>query len=176
MIAERNSSRMKTCPRWFLNFNNFLGTFQGLYTLQDSSELNGTQKSLVLNLQTEANGLVGVGNFDNYKEGIIDRAIQDYVRTVVKDKSKKDMTDDELDRMMKIGEEIGIMDLGTRDMSTQRDTLLAIMDKIYKAKKQELLDKIQTREDSIKRTALKLIKLLFSLFSMSYQYTCEFTF
>jgi hypothetical protein len=144
---------------YVLNFNNFLGTFQGLYTLQDSSELNGTQKSLVLNLQTEANGLVGVGNFDNYKEGIIDRAIQDYVRTVVKDKSKKDMTDDELDRMMKIGEEIGIMDLGTRDMSTQRDTLLAIMDKIYKAKKQELLDKIQTREDSIKRTALKLQKL-----------------
>ena len=32
---------------YVLNFNRFMSTFQGLYTLRDSAELNSTQKSLV---------------------------------------------------------------------------------------------------------------------------------
>ncbi len=52
-----------------------------------------------------------------------------------------------------------MVDFQTEDMATSRDTLLAIMDKIYKAKKQELLDKIQNREQLIKAAAAKLQKL-----------------
>jgi hypothetical protein len=144
---------------YVLNFNNFMSTFQGLYTLTGSSELNSTQKSLVLSLQTKANNLVGVGTFDTYQEGIIDKAIQDYVRTTVKNTSKKNMTDQELDDIMKMAQDLNMVDYQTEDMATSRDTLLAIMDKIYKAKKQELLDKIQNRETLIKEAAAKLQKL-----------------
>ena len=144
---------------YVLNFDRFMATFQGLYTLKDSAELNSTQKSLVLNLQTKANDLVGVGNFDNYQEGVIDKAIQDYVRTIVKNTSSRDFTEQELDDLMKMGRDIDVIEFQTRDLATSKDTLLALMDKIYKAKKQELLDKIKTREDKIKSLAAKLQKL-----------------
>jgi hypothetical protein len=43
---------------YVMNFDRFMSTFQGLYTLQDSTDLNATQKALVLRLQTMANDLV----------------------------------------------------------------------------------------------------------------------
>lgn len=144
---------------YVLNFNNFMSTFQGLYTLKDSAELNSTQKSLVLTLQTKANDMVGVGNFDNYQEGVIDKAIQDYVKTTIKNKSSRNFTEQELDDLMKMGEDIGIINNQTRDLATQKDTLLAIMDKIYKAKKQELFDRLETRDSKIKNLALKVQRL-----------------
>ena len=69
------------------------------------------------------------------------------------------MTDQELDDIMKMAQDLNMVDYQTEDMATSRDTLLAIMDKIYKAKKQELLDKIQNRETLIKEAAAKLQKL-----------------
>jgi hypothetical protein len=144
---------------YVLNFNRFMSTFQGLYTLRDSPELNSTQKSLVLTLQTKANDIIGVGNFDNYKEGVVDKAIQDFVRTTIKNKSSRDFTEQEIDDLMKMGEDIGIVNFTTSDLATQKDTLLAIMDKIHKAKKQELFDRLEIRERTIKSLALKLQKL-----------------
>jgi len=144
---------------YVLNFDGFMETFQGLYKLQDSAELNATQKSLVLNLQIQANDLVGVGSFDNYTPGIIDNAIENYVRTIVKNTSSRNFTEDMLDDLMKFGEDIDVIELQTRDLATSKDTLLALMDKIYKSKKQELLDKIQDRERIIQSSASKLQKL-----------------
>ena len=144
---------------YVLNFDRFMETFQGLYKLQDSTELNATQKSLVLTLQTRANDLVGVGSFDNYTPGIIDNAIENYVRTIVKNTSSRNFTEEMLDDLMKFGEDINVVELQTRDLATSKDTLLALMDKIYKAKKQELLDKIQDRERTIQAAASKLQKI-----------------
>ncbi len=144
---------------YVLNFDKFMSTFQGLYLLQDSAELNATQKSLVLTLQTKANELVGVGSFDNYQEGLIDIAIQNYVRTIVKNTSNRDFTEDMLDDLLKFGQDINVVELQTRDLATSKDTILALMDKIYKAKKQELLDKVQNREDRIQELSARLQKL-----------------
>jgi hypothetical protein len=144
---------------YVLNFDRFMTTFQGLYVLRDSAELNSTQKSLVLTLQVKANDLMGVGNFDTYQEGVIDKAIQDYVRTIVKNTSKKNFSEKELDDLLQMGQDITSTSYNTRDLATSKDTLLALMDKIYKAKQQELLDKIQNREVMIKAAALKLQKI-----------------
>ena len=144
---------------YVLNFDRFMETFKGLYKLQDSAELNATQKSLVLTLQTNANDLVGVGSFDNYTPGIIDDAIENYIRTIVKNTSSRNFTKEMLDDLMKFGNDIDVIELQTRDLATSKDTLLALMDKIYKSKKQELLDKIQDRERVIKAAASKLQKL-----------------
>ena len=144
---------------YVLNFDKFLSTFQGLYAIADAKGLNSSQKTLVLQLQTKANEMVGVGGFDNYSEGVIDKAVMSYVRTVVENTSEREFTKDQLDELLKMGREIGVVDFQTRDMATAEDTLLAVMDKIYKVKKQELLDKLQTREGSIRRAAQKLQKL-----------------
>tara|TARA_R110001592_G_scaffold5912_6_gene32173 strand:+ start:24130 stop:29892 length:5763 start_codon:yes stop_codon:yes gene_type:complete len=144
---------------YVLNFDKFLSTFEGLYALGTAKGLNSSQKTLVLQLQTKANEMVGVGGFDNYSEGVIDKAVMSYVRSVVETTSDREFTKDQLDELLKMGEEIGVIDFQTRDMATAEDTLLAVMDKIYKVKKQELLDKIQTREGSIRRAAQKLQEL-----------------
>lgn len=144
---------------YVLNFDKFLSTFQGLYVIKDSKGLNTSQQSLVLQLQTKANEMVGVGNFNNHTEGVIDKAVMSYVRSIVQTTSSREFTEDQLDQLLKMGEDIGVVDYQTRDLATSEDTLLAVMDKIYKAKKQELLNKIQTREGITRRAAQKLQKL-----------------
>ena len=144
---------------YVLNFDKFLSTFQGLYAIKDSKGLNTSQQSLVLQLQTKANEMVGVGNFNNHTEGVIDKAVMSYVRSIVQTTSSREFTEDQLDQLLKMGEDIGVVDYQTRDLATSEDTLLAVMDKVYKAKKQELLNKIQTREGITRRAAQKLQKL-----------------
>ena len=148
---------------YVLNFDEFIKTFEGLYSLQKSKELNRTQVRLAFKLQTRFNELVGVGD----KEGIIDKAVTDYVREVVARRSSYNFTKDQLDNIMKLGKDIGVIDYQARDLATTAtllndgtpDTLLSIMDKIYKAKKQELLDKIETREMLINKAAQKVLEL-----------------
>ncbi|BCV01440.1 MAG: hypothetical protein CM15mV42_1190 [uncultured marine virus] len=43
---------------------------------------------------------------------------------------------------MAMGQDISYTEYLTGDMATSADTILAVMDKIYKSKKQELLDKL----------------------------------
>ena len=147
---------------YVLNFNRFIATFRGLYSIQDSTELNATQRSLVLNLQLELNKLAGTDN----KEGLIDQSIFNYVKEVIRETSNKNFgeegsqfTMEDLDELMRMTEDISLLDLTTRDMATSPDTMLAIMDKIYKAKKQELLDRVATRENAIRKAGNKIAKL-----------------
>ena len=93
-------------------------------------------------------------------EGLVDKAISNYVRTYVKENSnREDLDDATLDSIMKLGEDIGMFEFGTYDISTSRDTLLALMDKVFKAKQQEVLDKISNREYRIRQSASTLAKL-----------------
>lgn len=141
--------------RYALNFDNYLATFEGLYSVVDSKPLNATQRRLAFTLQAKANDLVGTKS----KEGVIDKAVTSYVRNIVKTRSNQNFSEEELDHLMQFGRDIGIVELQTKDLATSPDTLLALMDKIYKAKKQELLDKIQKRESTIRNLASKLQKL-----------------
>jgi hypothetical protein len=55
--------------------------------------------------------------------------------------------------------DIDTMDLQTKDMATSPKVLLAVMDKIFKAKKQRLLDNVAQRNQIIQRLANKVLKL-----------------
>ena len=146
---------------YVLNFDRFLSTFEGLYLLQDVEGVNSTQQKLINQLQIKANLIAGTGKpgNNNYKEGIIDKAIFDYVRNIVKTKSNREFTEDMLDDLMREADDIGLLDLQAMDRSTSSDTLLALMDKIYKAKKQELLDRIDGRAALIQNAAQQLVEL-----------------
>ena len=144
---------------YVLNFDRFLSTFEGLYLIQNVEGVNATQQKLILRLQTKANLIAGTGSANNRKEGLIDRAIYDYVRTIVKNKSSRNFTEDMLDSLMVEADDIGLMDLQGMDRATSGDTLLALMDKIYKSKKQELLDKVEDRAFKIQTLSQNLVEL-----------------
>ena len=140
---------------YVLNFNRFIETFRGLHEIQASDDLNATQRSLVLNLQLELNKLVNTST----SEGLIDKAITNYSREVIRSTTSRDFTETELDDLLVFAEDISTAEYLTGDMATSKDTILAIMDKIYKAKKQELLDKLELRNEIIRQKAAKLQRL-----------------
>lgn len=140
---------------YVLNFNRFIETYRGLFTIQESKDLNATQRSLVLQFQLELNKLVG----DSATEGLVDEAITNFVRETIKLRSSRDFTKEDLDDLMTMGQDISMTEYLTGDMATSGDTILAVMDKIYKAKKQELLDKLEERDGLIRAKAAKLQRL-----------------
>ena len=149
---------------YVLNFDRFISTFQGLHSIDSQKELNATQRSLVLSLQLELNKLSGGTNANN--EGLVNEALYNYVKEVVRTRSSNQwgadgsmFTMEDLDSILKEAEDISMGDLYTRDIATSPDVLLAVMDKIYKAKKQELLDRIGEREKIIRQQGQKLLKL-----------------
>lgn len=156
-INDPNNFSKPEYITYVLNFNRFIKTFEGLYSVKDLTGINATQKSLILRLQTQLNSLV-VSN--STQDSIIDNAITNYVKTQIKNwSSRDDLTDDVLNDLMKHARDIGDMELSTGDLSTSRDTILAVMDKIYKVKKQELLDRVETRNRVIAGLASRLQKL-----------------
>ena len=145
-----------------LNFNRFLSTFEALYSIKDSKELNATQRTLVLQMQLEQNKLLGT----NGKEGLINDAIVNYVKEIIRTRSTNDwggqgsgFTEDMLDDLLVMAPDIAMDALNVQDMATQKDTILAVMDKIYKSQKQKLLDQIAEREISIRTAGNELLKL-----------------
>ena len=145
-----------------LNFNRFLSTFEALYSIKDSKELNATQRTLVLQMQLEQNKLLGT----NGNEGLINDAIINYVKETIRTRSTNDwggkgsgFTEDMLDDLLVMAPDIAMDALNVQDMATQKDTILAVMDKIYKSQKQKLLDKIEEREFAIRNAGNQLLKL-----------------
>jgi len=148
---------------YVLNFDRFAKTFVGLYSIEQSNELNATQRSLVLSLQLELNKLTGG---DKKGEGIINQAISDYVKETIRTRSSNEFgvdgsafTKEDLDMVMEMARDINGTELQTRDLDTSPDVLLGVMAKIYKAKKQELLDRVAETKTRVTVAAEKLLKL-----------------
>ena len=162
-IKDPNNYGKSEYITYVLNFDRFIATFEGLHSIDSQKELNATQRSLVLSLQLELNKLSGGGI---KKEGLIDEALNNYVKEIIRTRSTNEFgadgsifTQEDLDNILKTATDINSVDYSTRDMSTSPDVILAVMDKIYKAKKQELLDKIHQREILIRNAGNKLLKL-----------------
>ena len=136
-----------------LNFSRFTKTFEGLYSIGSSKFVNAAQRTLIAELQFLLNELDG-------KNGLVDQAIENYVKEKIKDwSSRDDLTEDVLNDLMKSSRDISFWELNTSDLDTSSDTLLAVMAKIYKAKKQELLDRVEERNRVILGLASRLQKL-----------------
>ena len=149
---------------YVLNFDRFIKTFQGLHTIDSTAELNATQRSLILSMKLELNKLSGGDSKSN--TGLIGEALNNYVIETIRTRSSNEygvegsmFTEEDLLKVVEEAEDIPMSDLTTRDIATSPDVMLAVMDKIYKAKKQELLDKIKQREGLIRAAGQKLLKL-----------------
>ena len=136
------------------NYENFIKTFEGLYKLESIAGLNNTQKDLVLSIQNTLNRL---GESTAEKQSVIDEAIFTHVKAVVRKSSNKDfapyvdpITGERVDPFEDLFhaaiEDMGIVDFYTRDTNTSEDTLIALMKKMWHAKRQEVLDRIEARK------------------------------
>lgn len=148
------------------NYENFAKTFEGLYKINDAELLNTTQKNLILAIQSTLTRL-SVSTPD--KLSVVDEAIINHVKGVVRNKSNRDFTPykdpitgemvDPFEKLFKEAMDIGIVDYLTRDTDTSSDTLLAIMKKLWKAENQKVLDAVDKRDRFMSLLGSKLVKL-----------------
>tara|TARA_R100001440_G_scaffold14809_2_gene25040 strand:+ start:11342 stop:16888 length:5547 start_codon:yes stop_codon:yes gene_type:complete len=158
-----------------LAWQKFVESYRGLATIAETKGLSATQISYISKLQNKLNQIVGIVSPDGtvVERGQIDIAIENYVRQLVIDQSNRDFTNDELDTLLSTARDIGYVEYQTGDMATSRDTLLALMDKIFKRNRQIVLDKIESHAPRIKRAAMKLAKLTGSE-RIDYSFMIEF--
>ena len=139
-----------------LGWQKFVETYRGLANIKDDSGLSKEMMHLKSKLQNLLNELTGVTVED---KGVFDVAIRDYVRTLIKNKSNREFTEEQLNEIMTTAKDIGVVEYQSGTMATSKDPILAIMDKIFKRDRQIVLDKIAARAPRIKAATLKLIKL-----------------
>tara|TARA_R110002020_G_scaffold36503_5_gene109852 strand:- start:37139 stop:42688 length:5550 start_codon:yes stop_codon:yes gene_type:complete len=141
---------------YVLNFSRFIETYRGLYSVKEAGVLNKTQGRLVLKLISELNKLEGVRKGE---PGLIDVAIDNYVRSYVIDNTNRDFTEEDLDELMTMAKDMGAWEYATYDLDSSSDTIVALMSKLHKRKVQEVLDRVDTRNDITRATLSKLVKL-----------------
>jgi hypothetical protein len=163
---------------YVLNFNKFLETFEGLYKIAESKELNATQRALVLQMEIVMTKLVGAKTVhtNGSRAGMVNYAIMDYVKEVIKSRleNKNFFTDEntvlqshsgqdfvlgDLDALFDMVPDIDKGELYAQDLATSKDLILATMDQIFKAKKLEFLRRTELREEKIRAAGTKLLNL-----------------
>lgn len=144
-----------------LGWQKFLESYRGLHNLQGKdSGLTKNQLLMVNKLIKGLNDLVGVDNPKSPSDkGIFDASIRNYVRTLIKNKSQRDFTEEELNEIMTTAKDLGVVGEAVSDMNTSSDPISAIMAKIWKRDRQIVLDKVARRAPRIKAASLKLRKL-----------------
>ena len=94
---------------------------------------------------------------DDIKE-TIDNNLEQYVKNVVKSNTSRDLTQEELNGIMKEVYDIPAEDYYFGDLATSKDTLLAIADKIYKAAGNKAKDRAEKATARIAEMGNKLLK------------------
>jgi hypothetical protein len=156
-ILDPNNVKDPTYINYLLNFDRYSQTFRSLIELgtMENTPLSKTQANLVLALQGRLRKLKG----NSTTTGLIDASIFNFVKETVRSVSSAEFNDADLEQILTQVRDIGVIEYQTGDLATSRDTLLATLDKIYKAKAQEYLDKAQARELIIRNYANTLAKL-----------------
>jgi len=140
-----------------LNAKRFAVTYQGLYSVDNATNLNVNLKALTSDLQAALNMLQG--NVMTDEMNVSDLAILDHIKTMVKMTTSQDLTEEELDDVLRYAKDITKAEYLTRDLATSRDVILRVMNKIYHNKKMQVLDSVATYEQLISSASAKLLKL-----------------
>jgi hypothetical protein len=122
------------------NFDNFAKSYEALNDL-GADLLNKNELRLINQLQTKLKKVRGT----NYLPGLIDTALEDWAVQTIKQENNLEYTEAELRQLIKKAEDTNFLNLNTRDMATSPDTILAVIDKLYK--RQKLRAQIIQREE-----------------------------
>ena len=139
------------------NYKNFARSFEGLYKVKSLDGVNKTQTKLITEIQTILNRLAGT-NIDG-EQSVVEQAVFNHVKKRLQDNTTKEISDEELEELMRVARDITGDDYWTRDDNTSPDMLLAIMKKIWHEKREQVLDNINKRETALMAAGSKLARL-----------------
>jgi hypothetical protein len=146
-----------------LNWRKFAENFRGLVNIKgDLRGLNQTTNDLKNELQDQLNSLVGVKRVNDNStitRGIFDTAIENYVRELVTTQSNREFTPEQLNELLSTAKDYNGLDYQVGTMYDSRDTILALMNKIYMRDKQKVQDDVEKIEKRILDAALKLARI-----------------
>ncbi len=141
----------------------YVENFRGLTNITETSGLSSAQLRLKDNLANQLNKLA-----DGYTEvnvdtgttvqmpGILETALENYVKFFVATKSQREFSEEELDNVIKFGRDLDMLSFYASDLATASDTLLALMDKEYKRARQLVLDLTEKQANRIRINAESL--------------------
>jgi len=177
-IIDPNNLGKREFVNYLLNFKKFLDTFEGLYELKAKGfeELNATQRYLINNINGTVTELLGpASGRKNGRQGLINRALFDYVgqvilnnvsmglnegeESVIQDHSGMTFTAADIEDLLTLVPDIDAGARYIKDIATSRDAILATLDKVYKKQWLKFLHRKEAREKRILAPILKLIKL-----------------
>jgi hypothetical protein len=147
-LADITNPNSKTDPDYvslLLEVDKYVESYRGMVNIKNVG--NKEQQAMLMEL---------LGLLDDTKEAIDDN-LQQYVRNVVKTNTSRDLTEDELNGIMKEVYDIKAEDYALGDLATSSDTLLAIADKIYKAASNKAKDQQEATASRILALGSKLL-------------------
>ena len=146
-----------------LGMQKFAETFRGLHNISEEGAkgMSQTHLTLIQSLTGLLNELVGIRSSDGITQdiGVFDLAIRNYVKTLIRNKSNRDFTEEQLNELMTTAKDIGVIAYQSGTMATSDDAIMSQMDKIFKRDKQIVRDKIAERAPRIKAAELALKRL-----------------
>lgn len=139
-----------------LNFEALAKTFSGLSRIHSTNKDDLNLNKRQLQLKDKLGQLINTVRGDERADGLVMRSVENYVRQYVIDNSNRNFSKQDLDNLMTMADDIGIMEFGSGDMATNKDTLLQLMDKLFKSNRQKVMDIIDRRNDQVRRVSSKL--------------------
>jgi hypothetical protein len=133
-----------------LMFSRFMESYRGLKNFSLSENVpNRGQRDLAIK----------VIDLLNIADDKIDSSIKNYVKEFVRTNSTKDWTEEELDTLLIETKDISTGDAFLGDLATSTDTLLALLDKLYKRQRQKIQDESEDFAIRAARLGDKLAQL-----------------
>ena len=146
-----------------LNFAKQIASYQSLIELRNVDGLEAKHDKSINKLAKLIRDIYGTndstGNLSEDNPGLINDAIDNFAKQFIRKNSMKNFSEKDLVEILKWGKDIGMIEYQTGTMATSSDTILALMDKIFKQKRQEVLDRVEERNFEVRRLGTKLEKL-----------------
>ena len=120
-----------------LMFSKFMETYRGIRNLSLSNVVNPGQREIA----------IAVTDLLNIADTTIDQAIENFTINFIKTNSTRNFTEDDLKNIIKETTDISVADAQLGDLATSTDTILALIDKVYKREKQKIEDDVQEFSD-----------------------------
>jgi len=116
-----------------LMFSKFMETYRGIRNLSLSNVINPGQRDIA----------IAVTDLLNIADTTINQAIENFTINFIRTNSTRNFTEDDLKEIIKETNDISVADAQLGDLATSTDTILALVDKVFKREKQKIEDDVQ---------------------------------
>jgi hypothetical protein len=173
-ISDPNEVKQRGFITKIMNFQKIAETYRGLAILK--ARRKGTEEKISLprhlydlkeELQVSLNEIVGSSKDNPNEKFLIRDAITNYVRTFVTTntnnptlrRGSEKFSETDLDNLMTLVQDIWGAEAVTGTLATSKDTILALMNKLWKSQKQKVLDAIDRKQARLRNLLTRFERL-----------------